>query len=45
MNFGLTNVEFELALLLFHFDWKLPGGMKQEEIDMTEAAVGKKKIS
>lgn len=45
MNFGLANVKFELAQLLFHFDWKLPGGMKQEEIDMTEefgATVGRK---
>ncbi|CAM8891386.1 unnamed protein product [Rhodiola kirilowii] len=35
--FGLTNVEYFLANLLFHFDWKLPNGMKEQDIDMTEA--------
>ncbi|KAL1175114.1 hypothetical protein V6Z11_A04G066800 [Gossypium hirsutum] len=34
--FALPNVELPLAQLLFHFDWKLPRGMKQEDIDMTE---------
>ena len=36
MSFGLINVEFPLALLLYHFDWKLPNGMKHEDFDMTE---------
>ena len=36
MSFGVINVEFPLALLLYHFDWKLPNGMKQEDFDMTE---------
>lgn len=45
MNMGLTNVEFVLAQLLFHFNWKLPNGMKEKDIDMSEtfaAAMGRK---
>ncbi|KAG7558798.1 Cytochrome P450 superfamily [Arabidopsis thaliana x Arabidopsis arenosa] len=34
---GTTLVEFGLANLLYHFDWKLPEGMKVEDIDMEEA--------
>ncbi|KAK7305221.1 hypothetical protein VNO77_43123 [Canavalia gladiata] len=36
ITFGLTNVENALALLMYHFDWKLPNGMKNEDLDMTE---------
>nr|QSK97096.1 P450 mono-oxygenase [Curcuma wenyujin] len=36
MNFGLSAVEVGLANLLFHFDWKLPHGMKTEDLDMME---------
>lgn len=36
MNFGVANIEWALALLLYHFDWKLPNGMKNEDVDMTE---------
>ena len=35
--FALPNIELPLAKLLYHFDWKLPGGMRHEDLDMTEA--------
>lgn len=34
--FAIPNIELPLAQLLYHFDWKLLSGMKQEELDMTE---------
>lgn len=36
--FGLNSMEYQLSMLLYHFDWKIPsGGMKNEELNMTEA--------
>nr|AXK92568.1 rankinidine/humantenine-11-hydroxylase 3 [Gelsemium sempervirens] len=45
ITFALPNVQLPLAQLLFHFDWKLPGGLELEKLDMTEnfgLAVGRK---
>lgn len=37
MGFGAANLDFALATLLYHFDWKLPHGLRNEDLDMTEA--------
>ncbi|TKY47004.1 flavonoid 6-hydroxylase [Spatholobus suberectus] len=36
LTFGLSNVEYALAMLMYHFDWKLPNGMKNEDLATTE---------
>ncbi|PNX71407.1 cytochrome p450 71d11-like protein [Trifolium pratense] len=36
MNYGMVSVEHVLALLLYHFDWRLPNGMKNEELELKE---------
>jgi cytochrome P450 len=37
ITFGLPNIELPLAQLLYHFHWKLPNEMKNEDLDMTES--------
>ncbi|KAI5334252.1 hypothetical protein L3X38_024385 [Prunus dulcis] len=36
ITFAIPNIELPVVQLLYHFDWKLPNGMKQEGLDMTE---------
>lgn len=37
LDFGVANVEVPLAQLLYHFDWKLPQGMRVSDMDMSVA--------
>ncbi|XVF70850.1 hypothetical protein PTKIN_Ptkin11bG0195200 [Pterospermum kingtungense] len=46
ISFGIAVVELTPAHLLYHFDWKLPNGMKHGDLDMSEtfgSSVGRKK--
>jgi cytochrome P450 len=36
MAFAQSNIELTLAALLYHFDWKLAGGLEPSELDMSE---------
>ncbi|KAJ1275973.1 hypothetical protein BS78_05G178100 [Paspalum vaginatum] len=36
IDFAQANIEIALASLLYHFDWELPPGVKEEDIDMAE---------
>ena len=38
INMGVKTVELALANLLYHFDWKLSNGMKEEDLDMEESS-------
>lgn len=38
MNMGIVTMELALANLLLQFNWKLPDGMKEEDMDMEEDA-------
>lgn len=40
ISLGLANMELLLAEMLYHFDWKLPHGVRPEELGMTEIFVG-----
>uniref|UniRef100_A0A453NDV7 Uncharacterized protein n=1 Tax=Aegilops tauschii subsp. strangulata TaxID=200361 RepID=A0A453NDV7_AEGTS len=35
INFGMASVEIMLANLVYCYDWELPDGMRQEDLDMT----------
>ncbi|CAD6246296.1 unnamed protein product [Miscanthus lutarioriparius] len=36
LNFGMATVEIMLANLMYCFDWQLPMGMEDKDVDMTE---------
>ncbi|KAJ0964244.1 hypothetical protein J5N97_029366 [Dioscorea zingiberensis] len=37
INFAISSIEFAVASLLYHFNWRLPDGMSIEDLNMDEA--------
>lgn len=37
MTLGIANIELPLAMLLYHFDWKLAHELRPEDLDMDES--------
>ncbi|XP_071687349.1 premnaspirodiene oxygenase-like [Rutidosis leptorrhynchoides] len=35
ISFAVANIEIIISHLLYHFDWKLPGGMNPQDLDMS----------
>ncbi|RDX82184.1 Cytochrome P450 71D10, partial [Mucuna pruriens] len=35
--FAIADIELPLAQLVYHFDWRMPNGIKNEELDMSES--------
>ncbi|PON64293.1 Cytochrome P450, E-class, group I [Parasponia andersonii] len=42
---GTTTVELGLANLFYHFDWKLPDGTKEQDINMEEVLFNRSKLA
>lgn len=36
MALGVANIQLPLAMLLYHFDWKLPNGIRHDDLNMDE---------
>ncbi|CAL1353964.1 unnamed protein product [Linum trigynum] len=36
-SFAMANIELPVAKLLYHFDWELPGGKRNQDLDMAES--------
>ncbi|CAI0378881.1 unnamed protein product [Linum tenue] len=36
VSFAMANIELPVAKLLYHFDWELPDGKRNQELDMAE---------
>lgn len=43
MRFGIANIEIQLAMLLYHFDWIRPHGIKVD-MEETSGMSGRKKL-
>ncbi|MED6118571.1 hypothetical protein PIB30_004174 [Stylosanthes scabra] len=36
ISLGISNIEYALAKLVYHFNWEVPKGMKAEDLDTSE---------